>query len=402
MGTVKPIMCYLHVLHTQVDHLSLPDMVTSSMDAIEAETQAIHYSIAEETADELDDASPSSPGSQSGSVGAGKSAFPSGGELKMWLLTLLLQSLADQWATLSLTPVDKNTIVDFMADAASQLIFDSEHPSISNWHFKLVLGKAMVRFSKEAGVEYTPTYVQTSPSGSKSDGNDDVPQSGTLELNLRIHLECFLSITQEADTDVDESTASEVMHWLHCYNTDASSDITLTAERALQVIYHLDLALRTRLDPEQPGDELHIGAVHTIIPVFRKFLKWWWWCLSKPVKWDQKPGTEEDDIAPLSGPSDERLAPDADPQIIEKLIFSNWWLAVRKTNILPSVGALNSSDKPIDASSFRQRTASNIDVRATACVSTCRYRAGRVSLYIYAMRLCVQLGSWTHLCMCAC
>lgn len=328
----------ISMLHTvlwtkfEVDSSYLVSRLPTTFDCIDTELSAIHYSLAQERGD---------VGAGAGDLGA---AFPTASELKMWLLAQLLESLATQWSNIMFSNSDMESLSAFITSVTEELLFtddEQDQPgkgaasaSAATWSYRVVLSLAALRFSSACGSEFKLRGPVPLGSGKRKEG--------ALEVNLRAALTTLLSLKHLPEMALAESMASTVAEWLLRFRLEPSAEVTLTADRALYIIWHLASAIQKRGELAAAG-EMHAPAIEILVGVFRKFLKWWWWCLSPSLTWGND---TESEVEPLSGPTDPRLKEDAKADVIETMINSSWWAELSKRKLWPA------TEKVIDADHF--------------------------------------------------
>lgn len=322
----------------KVDSSYLAFHLPSTFDCIEAELSAIHYSLAHKH-----DINPATAAAEAGANNSGEldsAAFPSSSELKMWLLAKLLESLAAQWTMIVFGDSDMESLSAFMTTLAEELLYSNDgtneggqttrQESEAIWSFRVVLSLALLRFSSACGAEFK--LRGPAPLG------DETPKEGVLEVNMRVTLTTLLSLDQLPEVSLAETMASTVAEWLLRFRLEPSAEVTLTADRALYIIWHLASQIKMRSHAEHRTK--FAPSVAILVGVFRKFLKWWWWCLSPSLTWGHD---TESEVEPLSGPTDPRLNEGTNPEVIETMVKSSWWEELSKRKLRPA------TEKVIDA-----------------------------------------------------
>jgi hypothetical protein len=324
-----------------VESTYLSERLPKTFECIDAELSAILYSIEQENEVAAAEVAAVGGGSRDGSETPTvamdrKDAFPSSTELKMWLLTLLLESLSVKWTSIVFAESEMTAISAYVCKLSEELLYsdeDRQHAEASKsiWSFRTVLSLVTLRFSRSCGTEFELR-------GPEPLESDSAPQNGALEFNLRIVSDTLLSMKEMPGSEATARMVQYVADWLLRFRLEPKAEETMTADRALYIIWHLAAAIKARGALEDRTT--HAASLAVLVGVVRKFLKSWWWCLSASATWGEEAVSE---FEPLSGPTDPRLKEDSDPEVIETMINSPWWAELTKRKLRPA------KEKVVDA-----------------------------------------------------
>lgn len=186
------------------------------------------------------------------------------------------------------------------------------------WRFRSVLVQTTLRFCADCGLEFDPefSFHHGSEFGSRARRNSEQAaidskvgigagdpsigrSGGVLRISLRLALQELLFLEQDVPFEVRLAGAKAAVEWLRRLRQAPEAETAITSERAMYIVWSLHSALVAANVAESVAPGTGAPICTALSPVFRAFLKWWWWCL--PTKGLAAGSGDFDDFAPIVG-----------------------------------------------------------------------------------------------------
>eukprot|EP00039_Didymoeca_costata_P015921 m.276762 g.276762 ORF g.276762 m.276762 type:complete len:2614 (-) comp16305_c0_seq6:634-8475(-) len=286
------------------DGQDLGNVLRSTLDLVGMEMTGIRYSMLQQENPKEDSQAVESAFIDKSTI----NSVPTERDMKMWLCAALLEYLATRWGTVVFSDNEDIKTINTLVDITELLLFSQlKETSVFTWKIQSILALSLLDFTRTCDAEFR----------SRSNA-----EPGSLEINLRIVLEILLlaSVPKVVETVLVKQAET----WLSRFRASTFAEKYITAERALYIIWHLDKGLRLRLEDAERSNS---SAVAHIVPIFRKFVRFWWWCFSDREEPTKNYTNEEGstDAESIRGPNDPRLAADASIDTLTDLMFCSWW-----------------------------------------------------------------------------